>query len=804
MHRKAALGALFAVLSLTLLAVPGVAQPTSPGGPAAPTASAGTPLPQEGPVGASHPASLQLPTHAGPLLASGPFYTQEGATLGQLNNSNSVAGANSLSLKFTLVKSPYPVGYELNGLSDTGDWYQVVIADNWPGCASGFEEVTEVWAVGDVSGPVTCDPTVTLSKGDSIQLGLNFTPTHNACLDVRDITTSTSHIVCQAQPDSGGTEFSLLGGVANSDGYYTGPMTEVVNMTASSCPDYKSMPRLDYRSPSGTWVSQYTAWSDEFDAGSGSICYIGSGTTTSLARTDLTTHFEDTATGTSYGPHWAAGQNFSHFDSSVAWRFQTDPVPMTGDVMAADRLTVGLGTPVHLNVTISGGTSPYTALWYVNGTLQSTTALNFTFTPPALGLFPIVADGVDAQLNVLAPSNPMTIDVTGPLSVPPIVASPASGGVDVGQTVTFQSNPTGGIPPRTFVWGGLPSGCVGANSSSISCTPFGPGLFNVTVRVSDTNNSTVLSPTLAYRVYLQPAASLSASLTQLDVGQTTDLVVNVTGGGAPYSFSWSGTPPGCPAPLSGILLCTPSAAGTFNIQVAVTDANGGLSITGTVSLFVHAPLQVTLASDRTVGEVGQPVSFVASPNGGSSGYSYAWSGLPAGCASLDQAKLTCTPASAGTLAVSVQVTDSLGTSVTSAVRTVAEYPALAVSVTVAPSLTEVGSVVTFDASASGGNGTLRYQWTGVPASCYPPPSSSFDCQIADSGTYPVTIHVWDALGGNATANATLTVGNGPGPSGSGGLSLFALVGIGIGLGAVLLGVAIALARRRGRAPPPTD
>ncbi|HEV2230781.1 MAG TPA: hypothetical protein VGS18_01150, partial [Thermoplasmata archaeon] len=177
------------------------------------------------------PIARSLQPAAAPF-ASHEFYTQIGSTLDQLNGSSTVTGDRTISEKIRLVTSLYPIGYELNALSDSGDWYQIVVADNWPGCASGFEEVIEVWDSSGASGPVTCDPTLTLAQGDLVQLVLTFNSLGEACLDLYDLTANTSNPVCQAQPDSGGSEFIVLSTSANSNGYYTGTMTEIVNLTA--------------------------------------------------------------------------------------------------------------------------------------------------------------------------------------------------------------------------------------------------------------------------------------------------------------------------------------------------------------------------------------------------------------------------------------------------------------------------------------------------------------------------------------------------------------------------------------------
>ncbi|HEV2166590.1 MAG TPA: hypothetical protein VGS23_06430, partial [Thermoplasmata archaeon] len=135
--------------------------------------------------------------------ASNEFYTQIGATLSEINNTYAVTGLKTLSERIPLVTSLYPIGYELNLLSDTGDWYQVVVGDNWPGCNAGFEEILEVWDSHGNSGPVVCDASVSLSKGNLVKLNGSFPSASTGCLGLDDLTTHRSHVVCQTQPDTG-------------------------------------------------------------------------------------------------------------------------------------------------------------------------------------------------------------------------------------------------------------------------------------------------------------------------------------------------------------------------------------------------------------------------------------------------------------------------------------------------------------------------------------------------------------------------------------------------------------------------
>jgi hypothetical protein len=742
-----------------------------------------------------HPASLQL---AGPHpLQTDLYYMQEGATIGQINGSSAVSGFFSLSLQLTLRISPHPVGYELNGLSNTGDWYQIVVADNWPGCNSGFEEVTEVWDSNLVSGPVNCVANVSLSAGDVVVLGLNFTTSHAVCLLLSDVTTSRRDASCGAQPDAGGSRFIPLDGVANSNGYFTGPMTEVVNET-DACPSYSDMPTIDYRGPAGDWVSQYSSWSDEFDASTFGICYSTAGTFEALSPTDLTSHFVDSAANSGFAARWGAGQNYSWFDPSFGWRFQTDPSPFGGVSISASQTEVRPGTPVVLSLSVSGAVAPYRAFWYVNGTRQATTNLTFTFTPVAEGTYPVSADAIDAANNVQSAAAPLVITAAGPLTVLSLTASPLSGGVDIGQTVTFVVSVQGGLGPRTFAWAGLPRPCASANTSQLACVPLGPGTFSVNVTVSDSNHTTVVSPDLVYIVHDTPSATLVLNRTEADVGQLVLLSVVVSGGAGPFLYDWSGTPSGCPPPTTGSMACAPIAPGTFAVSAIVTDANGALALAPTTILIVYAAPSVTLAVSSMTGEAGQTIHLSARASGGPGPLTYDWTGLPAGCSGGNVSTIDCTLAQAGTTVLAVEVVDPLGGAATSDGLLLTTYARVGVVLTVSPSAASVGGLVTFTATVAGGHGTRHYLWDGVPPSCVAPPNASFACQVEDSGAFTARVTVTDGLGVSANASANLTIAaaaTGPSLYGVGWLGWALVVGAVV---AIAAGVTIAARRRRTR------
>jgi hypothetical protein len=139
------------------------------------------------------------------------------------------------------------------------------------------------------------------------------------------------------------------------------------------------------------------------------------------------------------------------------------------------------------------------------------------------------------------------------------------------------------------------------------------------------------------------------------------VTISASGGaGAPYTFTATGLPPGLGISSSGTISGTPTASGTFNYAVTITDAAGNKS-TINCSITVNPPLQVT-CSTITIGAVGTP--FDSGPinvSGGTAPYTFSiGSGsLPAGLnLNTSTGDVAGTPTATGSF--TINVTDALG------------------------------------------------------------------------------------------------------------------------------------------------
>ena len=605
-----------AVLLVLLLSYPAEAAST---GPALAHPSSGPSIVPAGvgPISErfAHPPVLALGRAAPRPSYGSVFYTQVGATIAEYNDSATQSGVKSLSEDIPLVSSPYPIGYELNGLTNKGDWFQIVVGVNWAGCP-GLDMITEVWNNQQSSGPVGCSDSMTLDYGDLIRLGLNFSSGIGVCMGLTDVSRSESSLDCQSEPDHGASDFVTLPEASNANGYFTGPMTEIANTTASSCPDYTHMPLVNYEFKPAFGVSEYVPWSDEFDLYGGQ-CYSNAYSGVSFAATDPTTNYVDTAQGTGYGPHYVAGQLYSLVDASYGFRIQTDPVPLASVTLTASRSTIPIGGNVTLNATVTGGASPYTALWALNGTLIGGGPLSKPWVGTAGGTYRFQAYGVDKNLDVDGPSAAVTVLVNGPLAVSAISTDLTSGNADVGQTIVFFASATGGVPPYTYLWTGLPTECPSVDAGTLSCTPSALGSYTVQLAVTDTNHTTVLTATRPFDVSGRPTATLDASATRLDTGQPLGLEATVVRRrrqpllrlGRPSGRMRPGR-----RPVDQLRRRIP---GLYTVSFSATDANDVEVITPGLAIQVFDDPSVSLGLDRAVADAGVAITFTVTPTGGS-------------------------------------------------------------------------------------------------------------------------------------------------------------------------------------------
>jgi hypothetical protein len=171
---------------------------------------------------------------------------------------------------------------------------------------------------------------------------------------------------------------------------------------------------------------------------------------------------------------------------------------------------IDLGQSVTFIVTgAAGGTGVYTYRW--TGLPAGCVGANnrsVECTPTVSGPSNVTVTITDT--NGVSANQSVAFTVDPALSVGAPTASAGSG--EVGQSLTFSVAVTGGRGPMTFVWSGLPTGCVSENTSSVACTPSGTGTFRVSVNVTDSNQVTAESRSISISVSSAPFLLLGAPL----------------------------------------------------------------------------------------------------------------------------------------------------------------------------------------------------------------------------------------------------------------------------------------------------
>ena len=98
-----------------------------------------------------------------------------------------------------------------------------------------------------------------------------------------------------------------------------------------------------------------------------------------------------------------------------------------------------------------------------------------------------------------------TDPVVGAIGIAPATAQ-------VGQSVMLDVVVAGGAGADRYQWSGLPPGCASASASQLTCTPGRPGVFEVSVDVTDSNGYRSLSNVSFLNVSAAPAAGSGSGL----------------------------------------------------------------------------------------------------------------------------------------------------------------------------------------------------------------------------------------------------------------------------------------------------
>jgi len=438
------------------------------------------------------------------------------------------------------------------------------------------------------------------------------------------------------------------------------------------------------------------------------------------------------------------------------------------------------GGVLNLTVTVSHDSKNAGVTWALSGpgVLSAQTTTSVTYTAPS----PITANATATITATSVSSTTKSVTLTINLQAVSIALTPSATQTDEqGQTTSVTAAVSNDPQTKGVTWS-LQAGAKGTLSGQTTTGVTYHAPASVTAASTDTITATSVfdntkNATLTINLVPPPSVT-TASLPNGQVGTayaTTNLAA--TGGVTPYTWSWtaqagSQLPPGLSVSSAGAVSGTPTAFGTFNVTVKVTDANN-LTATANLSIKINpAPVVITSASLPN-GVVNTLYSATLNATGGAPPITWSWvaqagSSLPPGLVLAPTGSISGTPTATGTFNVTVTATDSSTPALTASKNfsiTIGQAPAITsggsttftvgtagtFSVTTTgfpvPSITESGALPMGVTFKDNGNGTATL--SGTPA--------------AGTGkTYSITLTASNGVGNNATQNFTLTVDEAPG------------------------------------------
>lgn len=485
----------------------------------------------------------------------------------------------------------------------------------------------------DVSGG-TAPYTVTVVS-NTLPTGVSFDPV------TRQITGSTTAL---------GT-YSLMLDIADANG---DTVTAVVNLNVLA-PTIQVTATIDNNA-----FGVATSGSATASGGTSPFVYTATGLPAGVGINPVSGVISGTATEAGTFSVVVTATDFNTFTgSSDPVSFTVTPPVLTLSSLPGEFMR---NRPVNRTLTVTNGTAPIT--FVVTGNLPDGLELDedsgaLTGTPTTEGLRSFTVTATDA-FGFVATAN-YTVEITSdvgtsvlPASLPPVTAA---------VTYAGSAAATGGVAPLTYAItaGTLPDDLTFDSSTGVfggSTLDVGP--HPITVTVTDGNGRTnSRSYTLTV---VAPTLSTTGSLDDAVAGTPYVDTLMATGGTGPYGFALkpgSSLPPGLVLSPTGEISGTPTAAGTFNFTVTVTDDNE-FATDLVLGMTVTAPA-ITLTSNIPAGRIGQIYNGSISATGGAAPVTYAVTTgtLPDGL-TLDTATgaIAGTPTAAGTSTVTITAKDA--------------------------------------------------------------------------------------------------------------------------------------------------
>lgn len=358
--------------------------------------------------------------------------------------------------------------------------------------------------------------------------------------------------------------------------------------------------------------------------------YTATGLPGGLTLNSSTGVLSGTPTATGVFPASLTATNVTGSNTkTVTITIQSPPPIINSAAAASGRVGVAFSFAVQA-VNMPGG-STYAASGLPAGLAIASATGVISGTPTASGVFSVVLTATNTTGST---TSPLQLTIDPPLNAPTFAGST---NLSAKQGVAFSFSPAFGGAPFTgsfFTATGLPTGITlssaTASAATLSGTPTATGTFSVVVTATNAGGSLAVTFNLTVNPADAAPVITSASTATATVGSVFNFTL--TASGSPTAFTATGLPGTLTlTPGSGLISGTPTAAGTFTVQVGA--ANG--TITGPQSVLV---IQINPAANAPVitsasvvqGRVGDALTYNLAASNSPTGYLITSGTLPAG------------------------------------------------------------------------------------------------------------------------------------------------------------------------------
>jgi hypothetical protein len=425
--------------------------------------------------------------------------------------------------------------YLLNGLSDQGYWYQVGVSYDWDCGASGFMMAYEVFDSNGVSifpsngGGGSISFTGTVNAGNILLLNLFFgTGSYSGQVVMYSYDWNTGAYASETYDNEGASYFTgLSNGAANTNGFFTGLMTEQYHST----PYYGTEQFVGYSNQQFALTSAWQ-WIDEWNVVTNqSLFYSASNSPVSFDNFHQLHEFSSNG-ATEYADAYVLDTGADPVSISVS----SNPTSVDAGIQAN----------ASLSAEASGGTAPYEFLIFLDNKLMLTdlstngsysASINFGFLPA--GSHTYYVDVVDSY-GYPASSQSFTFQIS---SDPSITISSVSQS-DAGRSFQLNYQVSGGRAPYNetlYVDGPITEteyyadvSTSGTNSVKLT----NAGSYYISVQITDAFGYASSSNTLTMNVNQDPTTTVSVAKKTIDVGQSDTVMASLEGGSPSYNLLW--------------------------------------------------------------------------------------------------------------------------------------------------------------------------------------------------------------------------------------------------------------------------